>query len=51
MYRREIKVVDCTIRDGGLINDSKFPLETVRQVYRAICESAVLRRGAVAAGG
>jgi len=41
MYRREIKVVDCTIRDGGLINDSKFPLETVRQVYRAICESGV----------
>ena len=23
-YREQIKVVDCTIRDGGLMNDSKF---------------------------
>jgi 4-hydroxy 2-oxovalerate aldolase len=41
MYRPEIKVVDCTIRDGGLANDSHFTLETVRQVYRAACESGV----------
>ncbi|MDP7162336.1 MAG: aldolase catalytic domain-containing protein [Phycisphaerae bacterium] len=41
MYRSEIKVVDCTIRDGGLVNDSKFAPETVREVYRAICESGV----------
>ena len=41
MFRPEIKVVDCTIRDGGLANDSKFPLETVRNVYRAVCESGV----------
>jgi 4-hydroxy 2-oxovalerate aldolase len=41
MYRPEITVVDCTIRDGGLMNNSKFPFEMVRDVYRAICESGV----------
>ena len=41
MYRPQIKVVDCTIRDGGLANDSHFTLETVRQVYRAACEAGV----------
>ncbi len=39
MYRPEIKVCDCTIRDGGLMNDSRFELEMVRKVYRAVCES------------
>ena len=24
MYRKEIKVLDCTIRDGGLINNYNF---------------------------
>jgi 4-hydroxy 2-oxovalerate aldolase len=37
MYRPEITVVDCTIRDGGLMNNSKFPFETVRAVYKAVC--------------
>ena len=41
MYRPEIKVVDCTIRDGGLANDSHFTTETVREVYKAICASKV----------
>ena len=41
MYRPEIKVVDCTIRDGGLTNDSHFTVETVRAVYRAVCASGV----------
>jgi 4-hydroxy 2-oxovalerate aldolase len=41
MYRPQIKVVDCTIRDGGLANDSHFSLETVREVYRAACEAGV----------
>lgn len=39
MYRPEIKVLDCTIRDGGLANDSYFKLDTVRAVYRACCEA------------
>ena len=41
MYRPEIKVLDCTIRDGGLANDSYFTLETVRAVYRACCEARI----------
>ena len=41
MYRPEITVVDCTIRDGGLINKSKFSLETVKAVYKAICDSGI----------
>jgi 4-hydroxy 2-oxovalerate aldolase len=41
MYRPEIKVCDCTIRDGGLMNSSNFSLETVRAVYKAACESGI----------
>ena len=41
MFRPEITVVDCTIRDGGLMNNSKFEDETVRAVYKAICDSGV----------
>ena len=32
-YRPTLKVLDCTIRDGGLINDHKFSDKTVRAVY------------------
>jgi 4-hydroxy 2-oxovalerate aldolase len=31
--RPELKVLDCTIRDGGLINDHRFTDELVRAVY------------------
>jgi 4-hydroxy 2-oxovalerate aldolase len=41
MYRPQIKVVDCTIRDGGLVNDSKFTLQTVRDVYQAVCAAGI----------
>ncbi len=41
MFRPEIKVVDCTIRDGGLANNSNFSLETVHGVYEALCASGV----------
>jgi len=41
MFRPEIKVVDCTIRDGGLANDSHFTLETVRAVYEACCAAGI----------
>ncbi len=41
MFRPEIKVCDCTIRDGGLMNDSKFPLETIRNVYKALSAAGV----------
>jgi len=36
MYREAIKVLDCTIRDGGLINDHYFTDEFVRAVYKAL---------------
>lgn len=32
-YRPELKVLDCTIRDGGLINSHRFSDELVRAVY------------------
>jgi 4-hydroxy 2-oxovalerate aldolase len=35
MYRQEIKVIDCTIRDGGLINEHRFDDKFVKAVYRA----------------
>ncbi|MDD3088804.1 MAG: aldolase catalytic domain-containing protein [Candidatus Omnitrophica bacterium] len=41
MYREAIKVLDCTIRDGGLINDHFFEDNFVREVYRAIASSGV----------
>jgi len=41
MYRPEITVVDCTIRDGGLMNKSHFTLECVQAVYKAVCEAGV----------
>lgn len=41
MYRPQIKVIDCTIRDGGLMNDSHFAFETVRAVYKAVCAAGV----------
>ncbi len=34
-YRPELKVFDCTIRDGGLVNDHQFAAEFVERVYRA----------------
>ncbi|MEW6042601.1 MAG: nucleoid-structuring protein H-NS, partial [Elusimicrobiota bacterium] len=41
MFRPQIKVIDCTIRDGGLMNKSKFRLETVRNVYKATCDAGI----------
>ena len=41
VYRPELRVVDCTIRDGGLCNDSWFTLEAVRSVFKAVCASGV----------
>ena len=32
-YRPEIKVLDCTIRDGGLINEHRFSDEFVKAVF------------------
>ena len=35
MYRKEIKVLDCTVRDGGLMNKWLFNDEMVKAVYKA----------------
>ena len=32
-YRPELKVLDCTIRDGGLVNNHQFGDDIVRAVY------------------
>jgi 4-hydroxy 2-oxovalerate aldolase len=34
-YRPGIKILDCTIRDGGLVNDHRFQDGLVRAVYEA----------------
>ncbi|MFA4843362.1 MAG: aldolase catalytic domain-containing protein [Candidatus Margulisiibacteriota bacterium] len=39
MYRPQIKVLDCTIRDGGLINEHLFEDKFVRAVYQAVAAS------------
>ena len=41
MFRPEIKVLDCTLRDGGLINNHQFDDKFVKAVYRAICASGI----------
>jgi len=41
MFREKIKVLDCTIRDGGLINNHNFDLRFVRAVYKALSEAGV----------
>jgi 4-hydroxy 2-oxovalerate aldolase len=40
-YRPEIKVMDCTIRDGGLINDSQFKDDFVKAVYETCVEAGI----------
>jgi 4-hydroxy 2-oxovalerate aldolase len=40
-YRPEIKVLDCTIRDGGLINEHQFDDDFVRAVYETCLASGV----------
>ncbi len=41
MFRKELKVLDCTIRDGGLINNYQFAEDFVKAVYAAVCEAGV----------
>ena len=41
MYREEIKVLDCTIRDGGLINNHYFTDEFVRAVYKSLSQAGI----------
>lgn len=40
-YRPEIKVLDCTIRDGGLMNNHHFDDKVVKAVYTACVEAGI----------
>jgi 4-hydroxy 2-oxovalerate aldolase len=40
-YRPEIKVLDCTIRDGGLMNNHGFDEQLVKAVYTACVEAGI----------
>jgi 4-hydroxy 2-oxovalerate aldolase len=40
-YRPEIRVLDCTIRDGGLMNDHCFDDKMVKAVYDACVEAGI----------
>ena len=41
MYYESIKVLDCTIRDGGLVNKHDFSLEFVRRLYTLLSAAGV----------
>ncbi|MCC6794284.1 MAG: aldolase catalytic domain-containing protein [Candidatus Hydrogenedentes bacterium] len=41
MYRPQIKVLDCTIRDGGLMNEWRFSKEMVRDVFDGLAKAGV----------
>ena len=40
-FRPEIKVVDCTIRDGGLMNNHHFDDQIVKRVYNTCVAAGV----------
>jgi 4-hydroxy 2-oxovalerate aldolase len=40
-YRPELKVLDCTVRDGGLVNAHQLSDEFVSAVYRACVDAGV----------
>ncbi|HOK04296.1 MAG TPA: aldolase catalytic domain-containing protein [Victivallales bacterium] len=37
----KVKVLDCTIRDGGLINKWQFPEELVKSVYHSLTKAGI----------
>ena len=41
MNHKKPKILDCTIRDGGYLNDWHFDLKLVRELYRAHSRSGV----------
>ena len=40
-YRQSIRVVDATLRDGGLVNDFRFTDEFARELYKTNIKSGV----------
>ncbi|MFA4836027.1 MAG: aldolase catalytic domain-containing protein [Dehalococcoidia bacterium] len=41
MFRPQIKVLDCTVRDGGLINEHLFEDSFVKSVYDALAAAGI----------
>lgn len=41
MYKKDIKVMDCTVRDGGLMNKWQFSDDFVRAVFNACVEAGI----------
>lgn len=41
MYRPQIKVLDCTIRDGGLMNDWRFEKALVKDLFDGLAKAGV----------
>ncbi|WP_102345973.1 aldolase catalytic domain-containing protein [Bacillus sp. Marseille-P3661] len=39
--KNNVKILDCTIRDGGLVNNWEFSIDFVRDVYKALSEAGV----------
>ena len=40
-FRPELKVLDCTVRDGGLVNAHRFSDDFVRAVYQACVDAGI----------
>lgn len=41
MVKDNCKILDCTIRDGGLVNNWEFSVEFVRDLYKSLSEAGV----------
>ncbi len=41
MFRPQIKLIDCTVRDGGLMNKWQFDDTFVRNVYQSLTDAGV----------
>ena len=41
MFRPELKVLDCTIRDGGLMNEWKFDKDLVKAVFDGLVAAGI----------
>jgi 4-hydroxy 2-oxovalerate aldolase len=40
-YRSDLKILDCTVRDGGLMNDHRFTDEFVSRVFQTCVDAGV----------
>ena len=40
-YRPDLKILDCTCRDGGLVNDHKFDVDAMKKIYASLVAAGV----------